>query len=591
MMSTPVRFVVAVVAVAALGACGDDADADADDGGPPAVEAADSTDADARSSTPAATTERDDAEDPAAAAGGEPVHGGTLRYGLEAETNTGYDLATSNCAISCVMVMGSMIESLLTADTDGNFVGLLAEDFYPTPADELGEGMVELGAWDFVMRDGITFHDGTPLDADAAVTSLLHFKNGPVSGGSLAFLHSAEAIDDMTMRTYMAAPGGEPGTFPWASFPAYMASPVGWVQAPSMIEDPEGALRPAGTGPFVFESWTPNEQLSVVRNDDYWLSGEGGADLPYLDAVEFVMLADKQARDQALLAGDIDIEHTSFPDSIAALREANGIEMLESDEYGETTYLMLNHDDPVIGDLRVRQALAHCLDRELINEIRNEGIGQVADGLFSPLQDGYTEDNGFPGFDPEAGTELWDAYVAEAGDEPTIALGTTTVPYNLGTMELISAQLDQNCDIPTTVDQTEQGAFITRALVGDFQAFLWRNHGGVDTDQQFLWWWSETAPPVGEVALNFGRIRNERIDEALFTIRTQADPDVRRDAAETIDRTMADEVLNIPLVHTIWGLPHQPEVEDLTGLPLPGGGQQFPVISGRHSLAQVWLNR
>ncbi len=595
-MSRHLRILLALLAFTLVAAaCGDADDGDAadvvDDAASEVDDAVDGDgdggDADGDETTGAQGPEVDEPTE----GEGDPVYGGTLRYGLEAETNTGYDIATSNCAISCIMVMRSMLEPLLAENQDGETVGFLAEDFYPTPAEELGEGMVELGAWDFVMRDGITFHDGAPLDAEAAVKSMMHIKNGPVSGGAFAFLHSAEAVDDMTMRVYMAPPGGEPGTFPWAAFPSYLTDRAGYVHAPSMIDDPEGALNPVGTGPFVFDSWTPNEVLTVVRNEDYWHTTPEGDALPYLDSIEWVMLPDKQARDQALLAGDIDIQHNSFPDSIAAFRDAEDIDILESDEFAETTYLMLNHDDPVIGDLRVRQALAHCLDRQLINEIRNEGIGELASGLFSTRQIGYLEDAGLPQFDPEAGTELWDAYVAETGSEPTIALGTTTVPYNLGTMELISAQLEQNCSIPTTVDQTEQGAFITRALVGDFQVFLWRNHGGTDPDQQFLWWWSETAPPVGEVALNFGRIRNEQIDEALFAVRTQADPAVRQQAAEGINQIMGTEVLNIPLTYTIWGLPHQPYVQNLTGFPLPDGGELFPVISGRHGVAQIWMDQ
>ncbi|MEM8902935.1 MAG: ABC transporter substrate-binding protein [Actinomycetota bacterium] len=517
-----------------------------------------------------------------------PVYGGTLRYGLEAETNTGYDIATSNCAISCIMVMRSIMEPLLAENQDGEVVPFLAQDFFPVPAEELAEGQVPFGVWDFVLRDGITFHDGSPLDAEAAVKSMLHIKNGPVSGGTFAFLHSAEAIDAMTMRVFMAPPGGEPGTFPWASFPTFLTDRAGYVHAPSMIDDPEGPLNPVGTGPFVFDSWTPNETLTVVRNDNYWHSDADGNAFPYLDAIEWVMLPDKQARDQALLAGDIDIQHTSFPDSIVAFREEESIDIIEADDFGETTYIMINHDDAVMADLRVRQALAHCLDRDLVNELRNEGIARVADGLFSPLQLGFLEDPGLPQFDPDAGMALWDEYVAENG-VPELTFGTTTVPFNLGTAELITAQWDQNCGIEAGISQIEQGAFITEALVGNFQMFLWRNHAGTDPDQQFLWWWSETAAPLGEVALNFGRFRVPEIDEALFGIRTQADPAIRQAAAEGINQIMAAQVLNIPTSFTIWGLPHDPSVQQLTGFPLPEGDEMFGIIAGRHAVAQIYL--
>ncbi len=98
-----------------------------------------------------------------------------------------------------------------------------------------------------------------------------------------------------------------------------------------------------------------------------------------------------------------------------------------------------------------------------------------------------------------------------------IAYKTTNDPFNLTTAELLQ-QMWEDVGFEVTIDQIPQGEFIGQALAGNFQVFGWRNHAGVDPDQQFVWWSSTTTQGI---ALNFGRIISDDVDSLLNTIRTE----------------------------------------------------------------------
>ncbi len=93
------------------------------------------------------------------------------------------------------------------------------------------------------------------------------------------------------------------------------------------------------------------------------------------------------------------------------------------------------------------------------------------------------------------------------------------------------------------ISQIEQAKYILTALQGNFQAFQWRNHGGYDMDSQLIWWDSSNALPVGELAINFGRIKDPVIDKALADNRGATDPAVKKELAETVNKQFGDGVL------------------------------------------------
>ena len=124
----------------------------------------------------------------------------------------------------------------------------------------------------------------------------------------------------------------------------------------------------------------------------------------------------------------------------------------------------------------------------------------------------------------EKAKELIAEYKAENPGPLNLSLATTQDETNL-TIAQFQKQWWEEAGVDyVTLDQIDQGNYILTALLGNFQVFQWRNHSGFDLDNQYIWWHSSSAVPVGELALNFGRIKDPQIDELLDKNRAETDP-------------------------------------------------------------------
>jgi peptide/nickel transport system substrate-binding protein len=123
--------------------------------------------------------------------------------------------------------------------------------------------------------------------------------------------------------------------------------------------------------------------------------------------------------------------------------------------------------------------------------------------------------------------------------------------------------------------------------------FGWRNHGGFDPDQQNVWWHSDSSAPKGQIALNFGRFKDEEIDAALEQIRASGDDAEIQEAAETINRRFGEQVYNIWGTWTVWAWGHAPELHGIDAATLPDGTEAaFPITDKyAHDVAQIWIEQ
>lgn len=520
---------------------------------------------------------------------GEPVPGGRLVYAVEADVASPWTPQNVVCDISCHMIMRTVFDTL----------ALYVEGPEGTPVVEPHllksfEPNADFTEWTLTPRQGITFHDGTPFDAAAIKANLDAHTTSFLTGKALADVESIEVVGaDAVVKMRR----------PWAHFPGYLTGQVGYMASPTWLAAvADGSAQPdqpVGTGPFVFQSYQPGGSFVATKNPDYWRASEG---LPYLDEVEMRVVADTQARRTALLNGELDMTHTSSGDTIAQLRN-DDIELTESTEYGEASYILLNNANPdsAIQDIRIRRAMAHALDLEVLIERRGGGVGEPANGPFGPGQLGELEDTGYPEFDQEAARQLVEEYKADEGiDGPVpISYTTTSDPYSLGTAELLKQFWDA-VGFQTEIAQIEQSQFIVTALQGDFEAFGWRNHGGYNPDAQRYWWHSEaavcgirdTCPDGGEpgLALNFGRIRDEEIDAALDRIRETDDMDVVTEEGENISRRFGDQVLNLWTTETVWAWAKRPYVNGIDAWTSPAGSNvlEFNGFGGAHGMVNLW---
>ena len=510
--------------------------------------------------TPDANQEVDNSDMP------EPQYGGEIVVAIEAETNSGWAPPSLQCAVSCHWVMRAVTDPLFIEGEDGTAQPFLASGY--SFNDDFTEVRITL-------REGIEFHNGEALNADALIANIAANKDGLILGQVLLHLDSWEKVDEYTVQMNFAKPQSQTIES--------LTGQLGYVVAPAMYAEGADTTVPIGTGPFKYVNWNPDEEFVVERNEKYWRTDEAGNQLPFLDKITFRPIPDKDARLNAVESGDVDVNMSSFSaDQEFWLANYRTVPELR---WRETSYLLINNAQPPLDDVRVRRALAHCTDRDLYQQFRAPETA-IANGPFGPGVAGHLGDTGFPEFDPEAGRAL----LAEVGDLPVIEYGTTPVPVNVITADLITQMWRDNCGIDTDVVTTEQGSFIAQALAGNFQVFQWRNHGAISPGAEVVWWHSDHGGPIGEFAIaNFGRIDNPDIDAAFDAVNATRDPAEIVSIAETINLEFAENVHNIWLNWTEWTQVMADPVYGVGSTTLPDGGRSMSVVAGRVSFDEAFL--
>jgi peptide/nickel transport system substrate-binding protein len=546
-----------------------------------------------------------------------PVQGGTLVYGLEADTANGWAPFNCSCATSGRDVLKAVSDALFTEDTEGNAVPLLLESV---------DHNADYTQWVMHVRDGIKFIDGTPLDGAAVKFNIDSCLASPLAASAYAEIEHTEASgQDVTLFTRNG---------PWVALPAYFGdqAPCAFMFSPkwlgSLANVPQrtqgspvydatlaatpadgDVQKPVGLGAFKYESYAPGNGNSfvAVRNPDYWRGPKGitGEQLPYLDKIDFVVAVDEDSRSNSVRSGDFDAMVTSMGDTINQFLDDDSFEVNSSTKFGETGYVMLNvasgdtdpegknANSPLL-NVDCRRALAGAIDRDRVGEERSAGLTPSANGPFPPGSIGYLEDSGYPAFDVDAANAEMDKCLAALKtDHIQFDFNTTNDPFNVETTQLITSMWNEafGNKVQTKTTPIEQGQFIGLALNGTFQADTWRSHAGSDPDQQRVWWQSLGSSPIGQLALNFGRFKDPVIDDALTTIKQNPDPAARKAAAEAVNKQFGSQVYNLWLFWVLWGIISQPYVHGIQANKLPDGGDGIGLAYlAVHNFNQLWCD-
>jgi peptide/nickel transport system substrate-binding protein len=548
---------------------------------------------------------------------GKPVKGGTLRYGTDSDSANPWAPYRVSCATSCYVPLSIVSDALFDLTDKGEPVPLLAESV---------DHNADYTEWTMKIRDGIKFHDGTPLDAAAVKFNIDTCRASALTGAAYAPIGGVTADGQTVTLTMQGGPWVAP--IPLFTFQAqcgYMFSPK-WLS--SLQDVPQrnekspvydatlaatpadgDALKPVGLGPFKFESYTPGNgnSFKAVRNEDYWRGPKGitGEDLPYLDAIEATVFVDVDSRSNALRSGQLDAMHTANADTVSQYLDDDSFELTSSDRFGETNYVMLNvasgDTDPEgknakspLLNVDCRKALALGIDNERLAKERGAGLVRVADGPFPPGSVGYLKDSGFPKYDPDQANAEMDKCLSALGTSSVeFSFNTTNDPFNVESVNLIQSMWGDvfGDKVKSTTTPIEQGQYIGLALTGSFQAQTWRSHGGWDPDLQRLWWQSSSATPIGGLALNFGRFKDPNMDQQLNILKTNPDPAARKAAAEGVNKIFAEQVYNWWNTWALWGIMTQPSVNGIEAHTLPDGSKGIGLaFAGRHQVNQIWCD-
>jgi len=509
-----------------------------------------------------------------------PQRGGQLVYGLEAETDGGFCLPESQLAASGLEIVRALYDPLTVPDDKGGYAPYLAkavthDDSYQT--------------WVITLRKGITFHDGSKLDADVVKNNLDAYRGAYAKRSPLLFsfvfknIATVTAVNELTVKVTTKVP--------WVAFPAalYSSGRVGIVGQAQLDATTDACeTQPIGTGPFSFVSWTKGQSLKVKRNPTYWQIAPDKKPYPYLEAIDFRPLPNGDARLAALEQGELNMMHTSTPsdmaDNLTQLRDDGAINLLISEERTETNYLMLNASQAQLKDRAVRLAIAHAIDRKKLNDEANKGFATLADGPFAPEVSGHLDDPGFPGYDLAAAKKTVAAMKA-AGRSTKLRLLSSTALASVRTASL-EKQMLEAAGFEIQLEVTSEADVIDRAISGDFDLAAFRNQPGDDPDSNYNWWYGK-----GNL-VNFGRFNDPVINKDLDVGRSTADPEKRRAAYEQINRQFAKEVWNVYLWYAPWAVAEASNVHGILGPPLPDDGGKAPgrIVTG-HPLLGIWIQR
>jgi peptide/nickel transport system substrate-binding protein len=490
--------------------------------------------------------------------------GGTLTFGLEAET-TDYCLSTARLAISGIQVVAAVYDTLTVPNAKGEPVPYLAKSVTHNP---------DYTEWTIRLRDGIKFHDGTPLNAEALKLNMDSWRGapgapnvGPLFPIVFKEMKDVQIVDPMTVKVVW--------NVPVADFDAGMYG-VGrfGIMAPAQLNSPDCSTKMIGTGPFKLEDYKQNEATTVVRNPDYWQKG-----YPKVDRIRFVPVVDGAARVTQLQGGDLDLMHTSGAQEIDSLRSISSVKLLEQKPgLREIRYYFLLSDKPPFDDPDARKAFATAIDRRKINRIRNKGIFDVANGLMDRLAPGYVANAGYPEHNLKKAKELAAKVKAKTGSFRVI-LGTTADPDNSAEAQLVKEQLDK-AGIDAEIAQFDQATLINRALARAIDVLFWRNlHGGFhrhNNADTYVWFANKNTGNI----INFSGFNDPTTQSLLERGRGESDPAGVRKTYQDFNKAMAKGLYVLPMWYVTWTIGHQPNVK-LDFPPLPDGGGRPGFIYGR----------
>ncbi|HEX2738548.1 MAG TPA: ABC transporter substrate-binding protein [Acidimicrobiia bacterium] len=506
--------------------------------------------------------------------GSKPRYGGSLVYGVEAETAGGYCLPQGQLAISGIMVTDAIYDTLTVPNAAGtDYVPYLAKSVTPNATyDE----------WTITLRPGIKFQNGEALDANALKLNLDSFRGLNPKLPPRLFYFVFQDMKDVTVKDPLTVVVTTKRSWPSLPSALYSTGRVG-ISAPEQLNNADTCpTKMIGTGPFKLDHYTPNQELVATRNPNYWRKG-----YPYLDKITFRVMSESAQRTIGLQSGQLDIIHSSTGVDITQLEklaDQGKINMTVAFKAAEVGFGLLNTAKAPFDDINGRKAVAYATNREEIKTLHNLNQFPVANGPFAPGQLGYVKDPGFPKYNLTKAKEFKKKYEdAHGGKFPTIGILSWSEPDTVKLAEQVKEQL-KKAGINVEIEPADQATLITRGLGGSYQNLFFRNYPGGDPDGNYNWWYS-TSP------INFGRFKDPVIDKLPDEGRVTADRAKRKEIYEAINREFSKQAWASWTYLQGWAIAAQTNVHGVYGPDLPNGGKPFGILAGIHPSVGLWVSK
>jgi peptide/nickel transport system substrate-binding protein len=400
------------------------------------------------------------------------VHGGELRVGFSMDALTMDPGNHRNRETETIL--RNMYDGLVTRDSEMNVVPELAKSWRT----------IDTKTYEFTVRRGVRFHNGTPLTAeDVKFTFDRLITEGAIGGktsprkGLLGPLKEVRVVDSHTVRFILEEPW--PMLLAMLPFQEVVGRAFGEKVGPRRM-----ATLVNGTGPFKIVEWRKGDSIIMKRFDDYY---GGAADIPpvgkaCVDRVIFKIIPYNESRVAGLLAGDVDLINDVPPHAIKVI-ENTPTTRIATVNGTRSFFIALNNQKAPFNNIKVRQAVAHAIDNEGIIDAILHGNATPISGILSP--DAFGKNRKLPNYhhDPEKAKKL----LAEAGYFDGIDVALDVDESFSDVAEAISLQLNQ-------------AGIRTKIVVGELNQLRkkWRTRGKPKTgDMWFTFWGNSSLDPVG----------------------------------------------------------------------------------------------
>ena len=506
----------------------------------------------------------DDSDVDEATGGGEEAgsEGGTMTLAIPADA-VSMDPHGSN-DVPSEQIRDTIYEPLVTQDENFELVPVLAEEYE----------QIDDTTWEFKLREGVTFHDGSEFNAEVVKANLERVLD-PAKASARAFLFEmvseVNVIDDYTVQVVTE--------YPYAPLINNFTHGAGKMISKELIDkDYQNALdkagsdvsleeyydlraeggeeheavaneissyvgelvesEPVGTNYFKFESRSPGEVTSVVRNDDYW-----GEETAKLDGVDFKVVSEPGSRLAELESGTSDAILATLSSNIERV-DSNPDVTLQRQESVSIDYIGFNTEKEPFNDPKVRQAITHAFDSEAVLEGVYNGSGQPAVAPLAPGVLGYSEDLEGREYNMDKAQQLLD----EAGVEDlTINLMVNDDNPERVDVALWLQESLSELGITVNVEQVEWGAYLEATGAGEHDMFIlgWSNSTGDPDNGISPLFHSDNIGADG----NRSFYNNPELDSLLDQARQESDEEKRGEMYTEAQQILVDDAPAIFIRH------------------------------------------
>ncbi|MEK0415014.1 MAG: hypothetical protein RL352_411 [Actinomycetota bacterium] len=522
-----------------------------------------------------------------------PKAGGTLQVGIF-DSFPGYCMA-DNLANSSLMAGRTIYETWVEQRADGKIVPYVLSSV---------ENSADFKQWKLTVRDGVQFHDGTPVNGDALVTNLQALRgvltllgrapSPGTAGGFTANIVDVIKVSTNTVQVNLFRPQVD-------FLETLYASGRFFVRAPSQIlGGAKCSTTPIGTGPFKLVSTKLNE-LVVAKNENYWREDKNGTRLPYLDGITFTFLVETASRVSGLKSKSLDMAMFTSAGEVKQIRDLQknkDVTVIESpEEYYPSIWL--NNRIAPFSSKNARLAVSYAIDRVDYNKVRNRNYVSPAKSIVGPNNIMYNE-KGYIQYDLKKAKDAVAAYKAETGKDLEFSF-----PYTAGSTEslanatqiqkyMTAAGIKMNL-LPLTTAE-----IIQRAFPQQFQAMALLLMEGTGTAFIAPFIMSDTSggnqthvlrPTPLRVLygiLNLSAFTDTTSDELIWQAKATANPVARKKVYARATELIQSEARLTNIAYQKYALAYRTNVKGVGELGLVNGGQRKLMTNFGIDFTGVW---